>query len=127
MPTMPYVEPPYQRPDSHLYALPAIGPVGASPPSPPLAELPGDGPPDGSLTDRYWAALAAAAGSRVPPEVHGHAAIAPSRARTVIAQRDTLSLHPITAQENPFESLIEHVMHWRLPRRDEPLVPPTGP
>lgn len=119
MPT-PFIYPPYMLPSAALYAAPAVGRVSPATGPVPIAPFDGDPPHDEAQTDRYWAGVSAAAGARARSVAgrDGAAAVAP--ARTTIGQRDTLSLHAVAQQDNPFESLIEHTLHVRLPKDREP-------
>ncbi|MNS71764.1 hypothetical protein D3C72_1051440 [compost metagenome] len=119
MPT-PIVYPPYMLPTAALYGAPAVGRVSPATGPAPIAPFDGDPPPDASTTDRYWAGVSAAAGARTAPVARREGPTAVAPARTTIAQRDTLSLHAVAQQDNPFEGLIEHVLHVRLPKDEAP-------
>jgi hypothetical protein len=113
MPT-PYVYPPYLMPTSELYGSPAIGRVDAAAGPGRIAPFDGEPPHDEAATSRYWAGVMAAASARPRPVAGLETPAAGSSTATVIPQRDTLSLHVVARQDNPFESLIAHTLHHHL-------------
>lgn len=106
---MPFLESPFPNPDSDMFTPPAIGRVSATAGTEAIAPLIADAPHGEALAWRYWAALQASAASRatLAAPVGGRPEPVP---HSVIAQGDTLRLHHEAPLENPFESLLSHVV-----------------